>query len=393
MIRLKLKNALNFRNSRYCETRFLSLGESISKLMIQWECLLSFFEDYLKVTERKLEMVRIKNAFTNEETMTKNQKFEIKSFIDSLKNENFKFVITFIHFILEKINHMNLIFQSETCRLHLIYDNANKFILELSEMVFHDETVNNLKINDQIIGRFDVGNEKLISHLEFMDHLNNVIDFSLPRHYGFFFVALEKIDKNIIISSQKLVIRVIELFQKYIPFNEPAIHGFQLIDIRKRKIKNSVLLFRERLLKQFVKCYEYNNEYEIILKSYQELTRLSDLEIGVNPIDYCNSKNEIDVENYWINFYKYCKSQKSFLQHSNLCKFFVNLCSIPHSNCYVERMYSQVNLIKTAGRNLLEVENVGSLLRVKSFFEDHEEFEPDETHYKFYQSFINKEDQ
>ena len=33
--------------STYAETRFLSLGQSLRKLLLQWECLLLFFEDQL----------------------------------------------------------------------------------------------------------------------------------------------------------------------------------------------------------------------------------------------------------------------------------------------------------------------------------------------------------
>jgi len=37
-----------------------------------------------------------------------------------------------------------------------------------------------------------------------------------------------------------------------------------------------------------------------------------------------------------------------------LARFMVNLCMIPHSNCFVERMFSIVNANKTKSRNSLE---------------------------------------
>ena len=67
-----------------------------------------------------------------------------------------------------------------------------------------------------------------------------------------------------------------------------------------------------------------------------------------------------------------------------LARFCVNLLLIPHLNCYVERMYSFVKIIKSPIRNQLDVESVSSILEVKSDYDDDQQFEPDEDHYFFY---------
>ena len=56
---------------------------------------------------------------------------------------------------------------------------------------------------------------------------------------------------------------------------------------------------------------------------------------------------------------------------------------------YVERMFSQVNLIKTKGRSNLEVESVASLLKIKSYYiNDEGLFEPEDIHYEPYEKFV-----
>ena len=64
--------------------------------------------------------------------------------------------------------------------------------------------------------------------------------------------------------------------------------------------------------------------------------------------------------------------------------------TIRHSNCFVERVFSQVNLIKTSQRNCLDVSTVGSLLKVKTYYSKYEDdkserlFEPEEKDYYYY---------
>jgi len=74
----------------------------------------------------------------------------------------------------------------------------------------------------------------------------------------------------------------------------------------------------------------------------------------------------------------------------------INLLIIPHSNCFVERVFSLVNLTKTRCRNLLEVSTVSTQLQVKTYHDDNEmknekekyEFETDEDHYLCYSQTI-----
>ena len=78
---------------------------------------------------------------------------------------------------------------------------------------------------------------------------------------------------------------------------------------------------------------------------------------------------------------------------------------IPHSNMYVENMFSHVNTIKTPLRNSLNVSTVASLFKDKSYYlnnenyfaekdellERHILFEQEAKHYRFYKLCIKHE--
>jgi len=67
---------------------------------------------------------------------------------------------------------------------------------------------------------------------------------------------------------------------------------------------------------------------------------------------------------------------------------------IPHSNMFIESMFSHVNAVKTPIRNLLSVNSVSTILKIKSFYltskdpnkeeEKKNLFEPTEEHYVLY---------
>ena len=136
--------------------------------------------------------------------------------------------------------------------------------------------------------------------------------------------------------------------------------------------------------------YEYENHKEV-LKQFEDFANLTPSELPVSLENYrtSNSLSRYDIESFWIDMYKIENEKYPF---KLLSFFFINLMTIPHSNCYVERQFSQVSLIKNEKRNLLEVTTMSSILKVKSYYEDTNEdvgFEPQEKDYYFYNLIVN----
>jgi len=102
---LQIKNELsNLALARFVDTRWLSLGESINRLLVIWPSLIIYFEqakqDFLKENPRKQ---------TDE---------NIEFYLCLLKNENFRLKMNFLNIIIEKINKANIHFQSHHLDVH-----------------------------------------------------------------------------------------------------------------------------------------------------------------------------------------------------------------------------------------------------------------------------------
>ena len=72
-----------------------------------------------------------------------------------------------------------------------------------------------------------------------------------------------------------------------------------------------------------------------------------------------------------------------------LASFIINLMLIPHSNYFVERIFSHVSQIKNDIQNNLDVIKVSSLIKIKYLYLNNKNiFEPTEDHYTLYKNFI-----
>jgi len=116
----------------------------------------------------------------------------------------------------------------------------------------------------------------LVSEEEFLINLKDVTDFDSPIQNFDFSVNLTKIRNLEKKTTKKFVILLCELIQEYLPLQNNIFKTFQLLDITKRKIKNSITIFRDNLLKRFCRAYnfeDYNNilqEYEVLIATEDE---------------------------------------------------------------------------------------------------------------------------
>ena len=359
---------------RYVRTRWLSLGKCIEDFLPQWEAFHAFLK--LQIDKSKSKILKL----------DKRQKQNINEMIEMLSNNSFKFHYILMSFIIATLNLSNQLFQSESSQLHLLFSEIRRLFQIFGRIIMHDSSF--MKDSDS---PFEVSPSKwkLYKNEEFLEQINNYIDFSDPNLE--FKIDLNKIDEKDILLAKELFKQALLSLVNYLPVNDEIIKAFQLLDPRKRNINQSIFLFREKLLKVFVSCYDRTfllNEYAKILSQFTTFSEKKDEDLKTKLNAYQLSNDRINVEAYWIAVYK---SEKEYLE---LSKFFLNLMTIQHSNCFVERMFSQVNLIKTSQRNLLDVSSVSSILKVKSFYSDYTRpdselvYEPQEKDYYHYKTNI-----
>ena len=74
-----------------------------------------------------------------------------------------------------------------------------------------------------------------------------------------------------------------------------------------------------------------------------------------------NTENPIE---FWFSVKKIKHSDET-LMFPNLSQFMINLLVLPHSSAAVERIFSQVKLIKTDQRNRLNTNSINGLILTK----------------------------
>ena len=93
------------------------------------------------------------------------------------------------------------------------------------------------------------------------------------------------------------------------------------------------------------------------------LVFITDIEFQYNNIDIIkwHSKTTIDL---WIEVEKYRDSvgQNPFQE---IAKFALKLLSLPHSNADIERVFSQMNLVKNKTRNRMQFDTLNSILTIR----------------------------
>ena len=102
---------------RYCDTRWLSLGESLKKLVEQWCCLNIFIKN--QINDKK------------ELKLTPKQMKFIESISMGLSSNTVKYLVSIYLHIFNDLNRVNRIFQSHSSKLHLIWTES-KIILDES---------------------------------------------------------------------------------------------------------------------------------------------------------------------------------------------------------------------------------------------------------------------
>lgn len=282
-------------------------------------------------------------------------------------------------FIFNTFNSSNLLFQKENCQLHNLYPESRKLLSLFTRILLK----HNIDPKSNHFSNTDFNFTNHIDNSQFITRLKNEIDFE-QKNYEFV-VDLNSLSALDVKFAKRIIQTTCELIVKYLNLDDKIIQAFQLIDPKKRNIENSSSLFRDFLLKVFINAYNAQ-DYDQLWNDFKSFAIISFEEINVQLKDFiCN--DEFDCEKFWIFIYKSEDTNK----FKKLARFFINIMLIPHTNMFVERMFSSVNLIKTKTRSCLEVDSVSSFLKIKSYLNSSENlFEPEDIHFTLYNQFVKE---
>jgi len=260
--------------NRYIPTRFLSLGQAIKDLLPQWRVLHLFWQHQ---KDRKKEL-----------SLTSDQIQELEDFIETMSDSSFKFHLTVLLAITQTLNKENVNFQTDSSKLHVVLQNSHRLLKTFAKTLIKEDIYSNLEKEYESLADFKFISSRIESEEEFVENFNNIIDFTRPINGIDFSVNISSISSSEKKRAKKIIVKLCELIQNHLPLKVTTFKAFELLDIKKRKIKNSVSLFRDHLLKRFCRAYKME-DFEIILKEYEQLVAVEDEKLPMNPENYIES--------------------------------------------------------------------------------------------------------
>ncbi|KAL0881616.1 hypothetical protein ABMA27_001442 [Loxostege sticticalis] len=316
-------------------TRWLSLEACVKRVLEQYDVLSEYF---------RLELLEDPSKITED-------------IIGVLDNKLTKIYLEFMSYVLEQFNDFNRLFQSEKPLLHQLKPETDKLIKTIASNYIE---FNYCKTTDAY-----------------------KIEYANPR----FFVPLEKIYLGLAAQSS------IDELSKEIQEPKTVITDF----------KRTCLMFYIETIKQIVQRFDFSDRLygiiELIEPSVAQkfevkdlsnvLKRFPNVKEDLNEVElqkewkkhaFLDHNNlglcqNLEVEEYWKQILK-LKDMTGTEMFPNLKKIVGLLLVLPFSNASVERIFSQLKLIKCENRNRLNTETISSLMATKANIQNAIKFEP-----------------
>ncbi|XP_063635156.1 uncharacterized protein LOC134805887 [Cydia splendana] len=282
-----------------------------------------------------------------------------ESILETLNSKIVKIYLEFMSYTLELLNDFNKLFQSEKPLLHSVKPEIEKLIKTMASnfLQFHY-----VKTTPAL-----------------------TLDYSNPRN----FLPIEKMYLGVLATtsikelendnpSQEIItdignlknnclafyIEVIHQIKQRFDFTDPVFNIVSILDPREAqsfRVKDLTdVLNRYPVLKDVINEQELHTEWRRhALLDHRELDLLPNL----------------DAEDYWKAVFK-IENVGGEPMYPNLKKALSLLLVLPFSNACVERVFSQLKLIKTDIRNRLNTDTIAALMATKQHIKSAIKYEP-----------------
>lgn len=296
---------------------FSSIQAAVDRVLQNWEALILFFthecfEDDLPATQ---------------------------AILNQLKNPIFKVYYTFLSYILESVNRLNREFQAEKPQLHLLLKRVSDLFRNILRNYVKKEYLDRVPIKN--------------------------IEVADPRN----FIALEKIyfgaKAEILMSNENIdrnelhnfrvhalgfYVMLAEQIKRRFNFDDPVLSFVSYFNPR-IVLSGEISSIATQALKFFPHLVD---DIEKLNSEWRLLSDLKEME----------AQNNLPIEDFWTNIFK-LNSRLDIPMFPNLTKLVKGILCLPHSSAAAERVFSQLNLIKSKIRNRLHVGTCESILHAK----------------------------
>lgn len=306
------------------QTRWLSRGQVIARILEQWDALLLFFQ-----SEMKTESVKVDGA---------------GNIYNNMVNRGTKHMLLFLNYILGKVDKMNLEFQSEFYRLGTLYATIADGYKSLLAMFVREEVV--LTKTLATIDPCDSSQYKSLESINVGGRCQALLEKEpLPD---------KEARKRFLLDCQNFLVKLCSQMKKRFPFEEDCI----LANLRVTDPLEA--MNPQRSVKSIARLASY----------FPRLVKEDDLDVLEDQWqDLLYSKESLKslshkVTSFWQEL-RTVRDGNNREKFEVLSKFMCGLLALPHSSACVERVFSQVNMIKSKQANRLQADAVADRLLAK----------------------------
>nr|CAH7717430.1 unnamed protein product [Callosobruchus chinensis] len=295
------------------QTRWLSLSAVIIRVLEQYDALKLYFQG------QHFDNVQASSAIFN-----------------SLNNPVMRIYLEFLEYVLPIFTNLNLEFQSESPKIHILYERMATTYKTILQCYMKSDYVNNTDV----------------SAIQYRnpDHFKPLEDIYCGPKVAIAF------GKNVLDNQQKhnVLLKCLDFYvesahqiYKRFPFNTPEIKALKYLSFLSPKNIKSISSIGPAV------CYFSHLELDLnILDREWKLLQNSEIDINLDIIQFWKQKCEL-------------KKGDNTSLYPELTKLISVILVLPHSSACVERIFSTINVNKTKTRNKLSSETLSGILHSK----------------------------
>lgn len=328
---------------RPSQTRWLSLGAIVTRIVEQWEALQLYFKGQLSTARLH----------------------SVEQIIQALENSLIKLYFLFLEWVLPKFNKLNEFFQSDSVVLTTVYDKMSATYQELLEAYMQNSYVKNTSLSK--IDPFNVEKRLLPEQMYFGVKVMTFLSTPEIRNN----LALN-IDFKIV-CAKFLAVGCSEIKKRF-DFDNQILKDLTNLNPSKAVLRKTRETMPSLLpLMKTVPRIVSPKQYQSIDDEWRTLP-LFELPSDINIKD--------NVHVFWAKLGRVNEGDQG-LTFKHLSKFCLYVISLPHSNAECERIFSKVNQIKTKSRNKMITETMNGLILAKQRVKNCVQYEPSKNEYSY----------
>jgi len=321
-------------------TRWLSLGQALTRLIDIWESLVLYFQEVTPKKDSKKE-----RKYTKKTKKPIEKEDNTSKLLKLLNDKNFYFQIKFLGYIVNTLNRFNIILQNPKLDISGVKTQINKCWSFILDLVAKPEILEKPKIE---LLNYEWENEELDDiAIKTRNEFINLIVTEIDSKYEFLQNESIEIQESFSEIFIPFLRKILNLLAEYLPLEDEVIEIADFIEL-----KDTYPILKEKIFKFCEKFNAIEEQEKQALKD--ELIHLKDFSQAKLAF-YRNSSLNL------LHMWDLLEKQENF----RLLPRLVRLAEIlPTSSAPLEQSFSIIKLLKTDLRNNLTESSLEGLILV-----------------------------